>query len=234
MSLYFVYLRQPTDTSDPRNDPFWEFGSFGRTGCHSSNLLRSNNGPLRKGDRLAFLQGGKNEIRVVALTPPISLEQTSSILEVRWDKTYSPLPYEKAPLLVNNEGRTSFPNVMDILRNTNRSTFCGAAGSRFRGRTTPLDAGLANELMRWFESGNLPTASDYLHVIEASSGRWHKLARMAGWADIEKREDCFRRLGENSVASTPKEMTKRKSCATSRDKLEPILPSDVPRRRQCR
>jgi hypothetical protein len=35
-----VLLRQPRkDISEMRTDPFWEFGSFGLTGCHQRNLL---------------------------------------------------------------------------------------------------------------------------------------------------------------------------------------------------
>ena len=32
MSLYLVFLRRPESLDDRRSDPFWEFGSFGRTG----------------------------------------------------------------------------------------------------------------------------------------------------------------------------------------------------------
>jgi len=86
MSVYFVYLRRPNKLNDRRNDPFWEFGSFGKTGCHSHNLLHHKNSPLKAGDRLAFLQGGKQEIRVIGLTPPIQVARTEARIELKWDK----------------------------------------------------------------------------------------------------------------------------------------------------
>lgn len=33
-----VHLRRPKNASDMRDDPFWEFGSFGITGCHAHDL----------------------------------------------------------------------------------------------------------------------------------------------------------------------------------------------------
>lgn len=38
--IFIVHLRQPSNNADEkRSDPFWEFGSFGLTGCHCKNLL---------------------------------------------------------------------------------------------------------------------------------------------------------------------------------------------------
>ena len=35
--VFIVHLRRPkkNDPEEMRSDPFWEFGSFGCTGCHS-------------------------------------------------------------------------------------------------------------------------------------------------------------------------------------------------------
>src|SRR5687767_7698431 len=112
MRVYFVYLRRPSRMDDRRNDPFWEFGSFGKTGCHSRNLLHPKKSPLEDGDRLAFLQGGNQEIRVIGLTPPIEVARAGTRIELRWDKSYRPLPYSAAPLLISNNEETDFPGVI--------------------------------------------------------------------------------------------------------------------------
>ena len=39
LRVFFVVLRQPRSKEDLRSDPFWEYRSFGRTGCHGRNLL---------------------------------------------------------------------------------------------------------------------------------------------------------------------------------------------------
>ena len=41
--IFFVHLRRPKNSGDQRADPFYEFGSFGCTGCHSWNLLHPRN-----------------------------------------------------------------------------------------------------------------------------------------------------------------------------------------------
>jgi hypothetical protein len=61
-------LRRP-GKNDRRTDPFWEFGSFGCTGCHEKNLLHPMNCQIRNGDRLAFVQGGKCGLRLLLVTP---------------------------------------------------------------------------------------------------------------------------------------------------------------------
>src|SRR5690349_18822148 len=109
MRLYFVCLRRPSGYKDRRNDPFWEFGSFGSTGCHSRNLLHPVRSTLRDNDRLVFVQGGDGESRVIALTPPIKIGGSLHKLEVLWDKSYRPLSFMNAPILIDNQGNTDFP-----------------------------------------------------------------------------------------------------------------------------
>jgi hypothetical protein len=43
--VIIVHLRRPktADPKESRSDPFWEFGSFGITGCHSENLMHPRN-----------------------------------------------------------------------------------------------------------------------------------------------------------------------------------------------
>ena len=43
--VILVLLRQPSSAvTERRDDPFWEFGSFGCTGCHGRNLDESETG----------------------------------------------------------------------------------------------------------------------------------------------------------------------------------------------
>ena len=58
--LFIVLLRRPkSEAGEMRSDPFWEYGSFGLTGCHSKNLLSLRNMDNLNYGRLAFVQGGK-------------------------------------------------------------------------------------------------------------------------------------------------------------------------------
>ena len=207
MSVYFVFLRRPGSLSDRRDDPFWEFGSFGKTGCHRKNLLHPQHSRLQDGDRLAFLQGGRGEIRVVGLTPPIKIAGSVEQIEVRWDKAYRPLPYLAAPLLISNDGGTAFPSVFSALRlrDTNRSTLCGAAASRLRSRTTKVMHELALDLIHLFASKRLPRITAYAQTVEPESGTWFKQAIRAGWAGAARRADEYNRAGRPKT---------RAACAT--------------------
>ncbi|MGQ4875968.1 MAG: hypothetical protein ACP6IY_18025 [Promethearchaeia archaeon] len=64
--IFPCYLRTPISSRDKRNDPYYKYGNFGSTGCHSTNLLN----PKTIQDRffseniislLMFIQGGKPE-----------------------------------------------------------------------------------------------------------------------------------------------------------------------------
>ena len=171
--------------------------------------------------QLADINSGHNEIRVVALTPPITVCGTGHPLEIRWDAKYKPLPYAHAPLLVNNDGITSFPSVMDILHGTSRSTYCGAAGSRLRSRTTPLDDAIAREILDWFERDGLPEADEYWDAIEGLSGSWRRKASNAGWAALAKRRESFANLGgTGSTSEGNDEISESRSCGKLKAKTQ--------------
>jgi hypothetical protein len=205
MSVYFVYLRQPGGLDDRRNDPFWEFGSFGRTGCHSKNLLHPKNCRITDGDRLAFLQGGKREIRVVGLTPTIRVTGTPARIELKWDETYRPVPFASAPLFINNDGDTAFPAVYMALRlaDTNRSTFCGGAASRLRSRATAASHDLAKEISQWFAAARLPKITAYTEAIQAETGAWHMHAIQQSWAGAKERAAEYKKAGVPQRATRP-------------------------------
>lgn len=194
LMLFFIFLRRPRTVTDLRSDPFWEFGSFGQTGCHRTNLLHPARTPLREGDRLVFLQGGDQEIRAVALTPPIQIQSCMGRLDLRWDRDYRPIPYVEAPVLINNQGQTNFSAVFDIVADTQRSTFCGKAASRLRSLTRPIKPELATQLEAWFAQTDLPRVTHYLEAIDVADSAWFRYGLRAGWPDIDRRARHFAEL----------------------------------------
>jgi hypothetical protein len=103
--VILVVLRQPNRRPDEkRSDPFWEFGSFGCTGCHRRNLLHAVKVDVLSGVRLAFAQGGDQGFKLVFLTPPIRLRRHPGKIEAFWSPRTMPFRYDGAPLLINNEG----------------------------------------------------------------------------------------------------------------------------------
>jgi hypothetical protein len=61
--VYIVHLRRPksarVEPNERRDDPFWEFGSFGCTRCHSDNLMHPKHAKELDEARLAFVKAGK-------------------------------------------------------------------------------------------------------------------------------------------------------------------------------
>jgi len=155
--LFIVMLRRPR-RDDPRTDPFWEFGSFGCTGCHGKNLLHPKNCQIRNGDRLAFVQGGQLGARLLLVTPPVERfdhagGSPKGRVELRWDSGQKPFRYDRAPSLFDSPapGRPGlFPRLANSLAHTNRSTIDAKLASRFRARTSPLEPQLARELESTF------------------------------------------------------------------------------------
>lgn len=194
VSLYLVYMRQPAHMDDQRHEPFWEFGSFGRTGCHRKNLL-SKRSPLVAGDQLAFLQGGHSEVRIIGVTPgilaPTRFSAEGALLEVNWGPAYRPLPYTQAPLLINNRGATEFPAVIPLIRDAARSTWCGKAASKFRSRATALTDELTQEILAWFANPRLPRAERYPDAIMAPQEQWHQIAMQSGWFEPTARRKVY-------------------------------------------
>jgi hypothetical protein len=204
MSMYFVYLRRPRDLLDRRSDPFWEFGSFGTTGCHRKNLLNPHSTPLMRGDRLAFLQGGVHEIRVVALTPPIDVRASAELIEAAWSRRYRPIRYPDAPLLIDNSGSTEFPAVLPLLAHANRSSFCGAAGSRFRSRTKAVPESVRKQIEAWFQRQKRPTMRTYADAVCSPDSPWYQHAAMQGWTSLATRQaDYADATGASRKSSRP-------------------------------
>jgi len=171
--LFPVLLRRPRGRDDARTDPFWEFGSFGLTGCHRQNLLHPENSRIRDGDRLAFIQGGPIGSRLIFVTPPVRVRNYLSgkavvAKEICWRRNNRPLRYsEIAPLLADSEvdAPKALPELRRFLANVSRTTAAGKLASRFRARCEPLDIGLAAELIKAFERAYLAARKeDFIRV----------------------------------------------------------------------
>ena len=148
-----VHLRRP-DLGNPnemRTDPFWEFGSFGCTGCHAANLLNPRRAGELSGARLAFAQGGPHGFRLIKLTPPVDVTNHSNRVELRWSPHAMPFRYAEAPLLIDNAGRTDFPSIGSMLSDVDRTSWEGAFSSRFRSRREPLPEKVAAEVITTYE-----------------------------------------------------------------------------------
>lgn len=144
--VIFVMLRQP-DRSDPeesRSDPFYEFGCFGITGCHQTNLLSDT---AAQGARLAFVQGGPDQLRLVHITPPVSIEPKGRQLVATWKPADMPLRFQDAPVLVENRPAIRNTALLKFLKGTNRSTPVAQFTSRFRARKKPLPDDIATEML---------------------------------------------------------------------------------------
>jgi len=149
--VIIVLLRRPirSNPKEMRTDPFWEFGSFGCTGCHRRNLLNPKSISELAGVRLGFVQGGHCEMRLVLLTPPITIERHKIRCETKWSPT-KPFRFDRAPLVIDNEGNTAFPCLLPEFADTDRTTLVGCFSSAFRTRRHPLPAHVGNALIhRW-------------------------------------------------------------------------------------
>jgi hypothetical protein len=164
--IFMVMLRQPrrSDPNEMRTDPFWEFGSFGLTGCHGRNLLHPRNWSRLAGSRLAFAQGGPGSVRLLALTPSVSVVRHPAGVELRWYPVKMPFCFRDAPALADNFGQCEAPVIEATLQDAKRGTMCGAFGSSFRSRTQPLPNDIADEIERLAQLGR-PRAKSYLDAM---------------------------------------------------------------------
>lgn len=123
MSIVFcAWLRWPRNNRDKRSDPKYETGSFGSTGCHSSNLLSNKgfrNGRIQKGDRLIFVQGSK----IVFITPELTRvdKDEKDHVVVHWDSDWKckqkrPLRIEHAMELDLLHAQMVYPKIVDFIK----------------------------------------------------------------------------------------------------------------------
>jgi hypothetical protein len=214
--VFIVLLRRP-GKYDPRIDPFWEFGSFGCTGCHRTNLLHPKNCQIADGARLAFVQGGDLGFRLLMVTAPIQRinhqRGAAARVELRWDASAKPFRYAKAPSLFEapGPGRSAlFPKLAKSVSLVNRLTWDAKFASRFRARSSPLEPELADELLRGFNQAvRKASARDFI------SEYWQALP----WCDVpstpperQSRYRDFIAMFDESPASSCRPAKKRQSC----------------------
>jgi hypothetical protein len=152
--LFIIFLRRPRDKKDSRADPFWEFGSFGCTGCHSRNLLNPKRRHIKSGDRVAFVQGGRHECRLLLITPPVMRIDYCGGVELRWSDTDLPFRYsESAPLLADAEPDVpnTLPELARLVNPVHRTSAAAKLASLFRARCKPLCEAVASELSRAYD-----------------------------------------------------------------------------------
>lgn len=151
--VIMVHLRQPRsgNPEEMRSDPFFEFGSFGCTRCHRSNLMHPARIDELEGARMAFAQGGPLGFRLVMLTPPVRVVRHKYGCELRWTPAEMPLRYTESPLLIDNDGESDFEGMPRILHSVDRPTWLGRFSSKFRSRRTPLQDDLAAELCEEYD-----------------------------------------------------------------------------------
>ncbi|MFZ3136230.1 MAG: hypothetical protein WA126_02430 [Thermodesulfovibrionales bacterium] len=153
--IVIVVLRQPTnEPSETRADPYWEFGSFGITTCHSRNILNPKKRTEREGIRLAFAQGGKDGFKLVYLTPPINIKMHNKCCEAKWHSDIKmPFQFQDAPLLINNSGESSFPLLKQAIAEAKCKSWMQKFSSSFRSRCKPIDDDIAAEILSVYRAG---------------------------------------------------------------------------------
>ena len=166
--LFIVLLRRP-GKNDGRSDPYWEFGSFGCTGCHDDNLLNPQKQHVKAGDRLTFVQGGDQGCKLLLITPPVErVQHGAGRVELRWDKAARPFRYtsDHAPVLARQGMRNvALVELGKEVNSKRRSTAEGKFASCFRSRSQPVDAEVAEELMEFFAQAlRAATDSDFIRA----------------------------------------------------------------------
>src|SRR6516165_3609445 len=146
--VVLVMLRQPRsdNPNEMRTDPLWEFGSFGCTGCHRTNLMNPRKLSKLNEARLAFAQNGPYGVKLVHVTPPVRLISHGSFGEAKWSPAEMPLSYDTAPTLVNNHGFSDIPNLLEMISGVHRGSPVAKFASKFRSRRLPLPASIGQRI----------------------------------------------------------------------------------------
>jgi hypothetical protein len=153
--VIMVMLRQPrSDRGESRTDPIWEVGSFGSTGCHTRNLMNPSKIEELNGARFAFVQGGPSGLRLVHVTPPVKGRRIRSgeCGEVHWEKHAMPLNYGNSPCVINNDGHSDVPLILDYIRWVARSTWIARFASAFRTRRMPLAGVVGDQVVAAYDT----------------------------------------------------------------------------------
>jgi hypothetical protein len=164
-----VLLRRPRkQAGESRDDPFWEFGSFGCTGCHGSNLLNQKGCIELNGSHLAFVQGGVDGFRLVHVSPRVSIRAVEANHEALWSPAEMPLTYAAAPIVLNNFGYSDVPLLAELVNGVIRSTPLGKFASAFRSRRQALPEHVGAQVLstyRHFRERGAEVASHYVQAM---------------------------------------------------------------------
>lgn len=170
--IIIVMLRRPRrgDPNESRADPFWEFGSFGCTGCHRANLMNPKKLGELNGARLGFAQNGPLGVKLVYLTPPLKTLHHGSFGEAKWSPTKMPLTYTCAPTLVDNSGHSEFPLLRKVFNGVHRGSLVARFTSKFRSRREPLPQMAGAQLVAVYEKarkdgGRASVARSYVDAL---------------------------------------------------------------------
>ena len=206
--VVLVHLRRPVmgNPEEMRTDPFWEFGSFGCTGCHRRNLMHPDRLDEMAGCRLAFAQGGPLGFRLVHLTPPVEVVRGRRANELRWSSVEMPFRYAAAPLLVSNDGASDVPSLKRLIADVDRGTWEARLSSKFRTRRQPLPGLVATELARVYERRRAAASDDEIaqgyedalprHPPCVDSNRARTYAGLSGRSrELGTSKGCTRRVG---------------------------------------
>ncbi|MGD0785424.1 MAG: hypothetical protein ABR969_06400 [Sedimentisphaerales bacterium] len=209
--VVIVHLRRPDQSNEKemRSDPFYEFGSFGCTGCHDKNLMNPKR--IKELDgvrlRLAFAQGGPDGFKLIQLTPPVKFEK----YELKWDKKAKFFKYEKAPLLINNAGCSNFPffkkMIKKMLRNGKRTTLSGQFSSCFRSRREQLPNSVALDIIKKYSAFVKSSPKEYF-----ANDYTETMHRPPPKPDKSRKETYQNFIRKAKTAKTCKCRCKKKSC----------------------
>ena len=175
--IVLVMLRRPrrADPNEMRTDPLWEFGSFGCTGCHRTNLMNPKKLSDLNGARLAFAQNGPHGIKLVHVTPAIRMLHHGSFAEAKWSPAEMPLTYDSAPTLVNNHGFSDIPNLLEMISGVRRGSPVAQFASKFRSRRLPLPTSIGQRIISVYDrvrsDGNSVAAHSYVDALPWSPPR---------------------------------------------------------------
>jgi hypothetical protein len=213
-NLFIVFLRRP-GKDDGRSDPYWEFGSFGCTSCHTHNLLNPKKVHVKTGDRLAFVQGGGQGCKLLLITPPVTrVEHGKELVEVRWNRNVKPFRYssEHAPVLAKpGLVNTTLVELGKLVNGANRTTAQAKLASCFRTQCQPLNSKAAEELTVLFERARRAATpfQDFIRSY-ADALPWHILSPPTF---DERRREYQKRVAELAHALVgPSCHTKAQSC----------------------
>ena len=217
-SVFVVCLREPGSKTDYREDPYWETGSFGCTGCHSRNLFNPTGQHLHDGAQLAFAQGGPDGTKLLFVTPGINVRSLRDLVEAKWQPATMPFRYADAPLLIDGSGRTDFPLFKAFISTSKSKNWRHKFSSKFRSRAQRLDIPVATQLVTTYErlrsaAPGSAFATTYLEAIPNWSQWevWSKTNRP--WLPSDRRAAYRKKRRELSRANSVRCGTKRKRCS---------------------